>query len=162
MATKKEQMQRFYRYYREQVGRDVTMHEVALAAKKAGWVMPTPKDPVDILASEFAAAAREELRKDEEMRESYRANIAYKQQIGKKEITFWGDIDNSPRINMVKNVVLRREQMVGDALQLTIDVRHWNRINPNEEPVQIELDFNDDVEWRLNAPKSDEEDSTAA
>jgi hypothetical protein len=157
MSTKKEQMQRFYRYYREKVGRDVTMQEVALAAKNAGWIMPIPKDPIELLANEFSAAAREETRKDKVLGESYRANIAYRQQQGDKSITLWGDIDNAPRKNMVKNVALRREQMVGDALQLTIDARHWNRVNPNEEPIQPELDFTDDVEWRLNAPKEEKD-----
>ncbi len=54
---------------------------------------------------------------------------------------------------MVGNVALRREQMVGDGLQLTFDVKHWNRINPDQESVQVDLDFTDDVQWKMNAPK---------
>ncbi len=53
---------------------------------------------------------------------------------------------------MVKNVALRRDQMIGDGLQVTIDAMHWNRVNENEEPIQPDLDFTDDIEWRLNAP----------
>jgi len=150
-------MQKFARYYRESVGKDVTMHEVALAAQKAGWKMPVPKDPVDILAKEFSRAAREEIRHDEVTGEPYRANIAYTQGQGSEQLTFWGDIDKAPRKNMVKNVALRREQMVGDGLQLTFDAKHWNRVNPDEEPIYVELDFTDDVQWRMNAPKEEEE-----
>lgn len=153
MTTKIEQMQRFIRYHREQIGRDATSHEIALAAQKAGWTMPVPKDPLEILAKEFARVAREEIRHDEETGEPYRANVAYTQGQGAKQLTFWGDIDKVGRKKMHNNYILRREQMVGDGLQLTLDLKHWNRINPHEEAIQAELDFTDDVQWRLNAPK---------
>ena len=53
---------------------------------------------------------------------------------------------------MLKSLVQRREQMVGDGLQLTLDALHWNSIHPSEEPINLPLDFTDDVEWRINAP----------
>ena len=49
-------------------------------------------------------------------------------------------------------VVQRREQMVGDGLQLSLDVDHWNSINPEDEPIVVPLDFTEDVEWRKNSP----------
>jgi len=55
---------------------------------------------------------------------------------------------------MLKSLINRREQMVGDGLQLTLDVDHWNGINPKEEPIQIPLDLTDDVEWRKNSPEA--------
>lgn len=60
---------------------------------------------------------------------------------------------------MHKSLVNRREQMVGDGLQLTLDADHWNQINPNEEPIQLPLDFTQDVEWRKNALQADREAS---
>jgi hypothetical protein len=72
-------------------------------------------------------------------------------------VTLWIDIDDAPRLSMLKCAVQRREQMVGDALQLSLDLDHWNSANPDEEPIQVPLDFTDDVEWRKNAP--DEEAS---
>ena len=153
MTTKAEQMQRFARHYRERVGKDVTMHEVAQAAITAGWKAPVPKDPVELLAKEFSRAAREEIRLDKVTGEPYRANVSYTQTQGSQQLTFWGDIDKVNRKIMQKNYILRREQMVGDGLQMAFDVKHWNRVNPGEEPIQIELDFTDDVEWRMNAPK---------
>ncbi len=157
MATKIEEMQRFARYYREKVGRDATMNEVAAAAVQAGWPLPKPKDPIDILAKAFAEAERDEMKYDEETGEPYRANISYKVKQGAKQLTFWGDIDTAPREKMLANVALRREQMIGDGLQLTRDANHWNRINPDKVPVDVELDFTDEVQWKLNAPKEGEE-----
>ena len=60
---------------------------------------------------------------------------------------------------MHKSLVNRREQMVGDGLQLTLDADHWNLINPHEEPLHLPMDFTEDVEWRKNAPQEDREAS---
>ncbi len=62
----------------------------------------------------------------------------------------------SPRRIAQKAFVQRREQMVGDALQLALDVNHWNRVHEHEDPIVMPLDFTDDVEWRLNAPDVDD------
>jgi hypothetical protein len=60
---------------------------------------------------------------------------------------------------MYKSLIQRREQMVGDALQLTFDANHWNGIHPGEEPIEMPLDFTDDVQWRMNVPCGEEEAS---
>lgn len=149
MSSKKIQLQRYTRWLREKEGRDLTTHEVALALEAQGWKMPEPKSPVDLLAKDIADALREETRYDNVLAQDYRPNVCYKEQ----EKTFWGDIDRVNRRKMTKNYVLRRDQMIGDGTQLKIDLMHWNRINPSEEPIQPDLDFTDDVEWRLNSPK---------
>jgi hypothetical protein len=63
-------------------------------------------------------------------------------------LTFWIDIDEAPRRTMHKSLVQRREQMVGDALQLSLDMDHWNDRNKNEEPILLPLDFEFDVQLR--------------
>jgi hypothetical protein len=50
---------------------------------------------------------------------------------------------------MVKSAFARREQVVGDMVQLTLDLDHWNRVNPNEEPIRVETDITPDVNERL-------------
>lgn len=45
----------------------------------------------------------------------------------------------------------RREQVIGDLVQLQIDVEVYNDMNPGEKPVQLELDFKDDVAERRAA-----------
>lgn len=46
--------------------------------------------------------------------------------------------------------------MVGDGVQLTFDVMHWNRVNETETPIDMPMDFTDDVQWRINAPDDNE------
>jgi hypothetical protein len=60
---------------------------------------------------------------------------------------------------MLKSLVQRREQMVGDGLQLSFDADHWNRIHSDDQPINLSLDLTPDVIWRKNAP---DENSKAA
>ena len=157
MATKAQERQRFIRYFKAQKEKtDVNMHEVAEFAAANGWPLPKPKSPLDLLAPEFSQAAREEVRHDKSTGKPYRANHAYQQPQGDTQLTLWVDIDDpsTTRKKMNKCLILRREQMVGDGVQMTLDADHWNNIHPDEEPIQMELDFTDDVAWRINTPKA--------
>jgi hypothetical protein len=155
MANKTERLQKMIRLYKEETGNlEVDMKKVALFAKEKGWPMGEPRDPIDILAKDLARAAREETRHDEGTGRPYRVNHAVPAPGG--QFTFWVDIDEKPkRKHMLKSLMNRREQMVGDGLQLTYDADHWNSISPTEEPIQIELDLTFDVELRKHA--ADEE-----
>ena len=78
---------------------------------------------------------------------------------GSQQMTLWTDIDVAPRHVAHKSFQQRREQTVGDIVQLTFDVMHWNRVNETEEEIVMPTDFTDDVLWRINAP--DEEEKSA-
>jgi hypothetical protein len=153
MSTKHQEMQRLIHYYKDQTGKkEVNMHDVAQFAVDQGWPLPRPIAAIDRLAKEFSQAAREEINHDGKTGKPYRVNHAVTQIQGSVQQTFWIDIDEAPRKPMVKSLVQRREQMVGDGLQLTLDAMHWNNINPKEEPIALPMDFTDDIEWRINAP----------
>lgn len=153
MPRKSTEMQALMHMYVQQTGNTaVDMREVAKFAVGKGWPLPTPKSAIDRLAEQFAAAAREEMRKDDVTGRPYRANLA----VTSKQGTLWMDADTAPRGFAQKAFVQRREQMVGDAVQLTLDLVHWNRVNPQEEPIEMPMDFQPDVDWRLNAPNDDE------
>jgi hypothetical protein len=150
MATKRQKMQTFIRYYKEVTGKkEIDMHAVAQFAASKGWLLPVPANPLDLLAKEFSQSAREETRTDSRTGRPYRANHAFSVD-GTGETTLWIDIDEAPRKHMLKSLVQRREQMVGDGLQLSLDEDHWNLINPSEEPINLPLDLTPDVEWRKN------------
>ena len=156
--SKHHEMQGIIRWYKDRTGKiEVTMPDVVAFAVRNGYPLPAPIDPLERLAREFARAAREEIRKDTRTGQPYRVNHAYTTKQGSDQITFWIDIDEAPRGPMHKCLVQRREQMVGDALQLTLDADHWNSINLHEEPIQMPLDFAPDVDWRKHGP--DEEAS---
>ncbi len=150
--NKTKQMQNLIHRFRDETGKQsYEMREVVEFAVKMGWPVPEPKDPMEQLANEFSKAAREETRIDDKTGRAHRANLAVKTWHGGKQLTLWSDIDDAPRPFAHKSFQQRREQMVGDAVQLTVDVEHWNARNKNEEQIEMPLDFGPDVQYRLNA-----------
>lgn len=153
MPTKAQEMQSIIKRFREEKRVDsVDMHEVAKFAVSMGWPLPKPRTAWDRLAEQFSGAARVEMRRDEVTGRPYRANLAVTTWNGSEQSTLWTDIDVAPRPIAHKSFQQRREQMVGDAVQLTFDAMHWNRVNQNEDPIDMPMDLTDDVEWRLNGP----------
>ncbi|WP_291521453.1 hypothetical protein [Acidithiobacillus sp.] len=158
MTTKSQKMQRLIKQYREETGKDsVDMHDVAQYAANLGWKLPLPKTPLELLAGQFSSAAREEVRHDESTGRPYRVNLAVTTWQGGQQLTLWTDIDAAPRHIAHKSFQQRREQMVGDAFQLTLDLTHWNNVHKDEEPIVMPMDFTEDVEWRLNYPTTEGE-----
>lgn len=156
--TRHQEMQAIIRQYKDETGRtEVDLNAVARFAVSKGWPLPKPADPMERLARDFARAARTEVRRDASTGKPYRANHAVTTKQGEEQLTLWIDIDEAPRKLMHKSLVQRREQMVGDGLQLSLDADHWNTIHPAEEPILVPLDLTDDVEWRKNAPDEDDE-----
>lgn len=49
---------------------------------------------------------------------------------------------------MQKAFIQRREQIVGDCVQLSTDVEAYNDLNKGEAPIQMIFDFRDDIEER--------------
>jgi hypothetical protein len=151
--SKKREIQRVIRAYKDETGkREVDMKEIAKWAVGKGWPLPIPRNPIDILAQNFSDAAREETRKDGKTGRSYRANHSFPIIQGAQQLHLWIDIDEADRGPFLKSAVTRREQMVGDGLQLTLDITHWNSINPNKQPVDLPMDLTFDIQLRLNAP----------
>jgi hypothetical protein len=163
--SKNQELQKIIRLYREETGRsELDLHEVARFALGKGWPMPQPKNPIDLLASQIRDAARQEVRKDRTSGRPYRAYHAVPALDQKGQGTFyWIDMDD-PAItfsSMKKSIVRRREQMVDDGVQLSLDLDHWNSIRPADEYLTFETDFGPDIEWRKNA-MDDDDDKEAA
>jgi hypothetical protein len=146
--TKNQEIQRLYRTYKEETNtQDVDLKKFAEWMRKKGWKMPTPADPIDLLAKQVAEALRDETRKDETTGLPYKVNLNYSSD-GTGHGVFWVDVDEAPRPKVLKCLVQRREQNVGDAYQLTLIQDHWNNVHPGEEPIQLSLDYGPDVAWR--------------
>lgn len=145
-----KEVQSLFKLYREETGSDaVDMVEFAKWMAKKGWPLPTPADPFTILAKQLTEAIREETRKDAKTGLPYKANLSFSPD-SKGQGSLWIDVDEAPRPVVLKCLVQRREQMVGDAYQLTLIQDHWNNTHPQEEPIQLPLDLQFDVDWRKN------------
>ena len=78
---------------------------------------------------------------------------------GQPSLFNYVDIDEANRRQMHMSSVNRREQMVSDGLNLTLDLDHWNSINPTEAPIALPMDLTLDIEIRKAA--DDEEEGAA-
>ena len=154
-VSKRQEMQRFIRYYKEKTGeREVDMRKVAALAKKVGWKMPQPPSDIDLLAKRFTEAAQEERRYDRQTGQPYRVYHAIPA-TGQLSLFHYVDIDEATRRQMQMSSVNRREQMVSDGLQLTLDLDHWNGAHPDEEPIVLPMDLTLDIEIRKAAGDDD-------
>jgi hypothetical protein len=143
----KEQLREIWKQYREEVSTDpVDLKEVAAwALSKRLWA-PRPVDLNASLAKDLADSLREEKRVDKAGRE-YRANIPVREKSDKGVPLFvWGDIDDAPRAHVEKSIQQERRSIQSDCYALAMKAEHYNEAHPDEEPIQIILNFEDDVE----------------
>ena len=136
-----------WKQYREEVSTDpVDLKTVAGWAITKGLWVPRPMDLNTSLANDLAQALREEKRVDKSGRE-YRANIPVRQKAKDGASLFeWADIDDAPRLHVEKSVQQERRSIASDCYALVMKVDHYNEAHPHEEPIQLIMDFEDDVE----------------
>jgi hypothetical protein len=146
MANYTAQMQKIWRDY-EKAGMPMppTAKQVAIWAINEGKWQSRPADIVSQCAEDLRRAAREEYRTDDRGRR-YRAKHSMRVMEGGAQINIWADIDTAPRKYMEKAFAQRRQQIVGDCHQLRLDVDHYNGTHESDDPIQLILDFTDDVE----------------
>ena len=150
MATQDEKLQRVWHHYDTQGEHKPTgTRQAAYWAVAEGLLELPDIDPHEVLAEKMAGALRREYRKDEHGRK-YRVNHAVRVTKGGVQYTFWATMGFAPHEHMEKAFGQRREQIIGDCLQLKIDVDVYNDMNLGNRPeIQLVLDFTDDVAERL-------------
>jgi hypothetical protein len=146
--TYAEEFQRLWREYEQEHD-----HAAASAREVVDWAvrergLRLPHvDPRDILAGQLARALREEYATDDQGRR-YRVNHAMRVTKDGVQYTFWGILGFASHDHMQRAFTQRREQVVGDLVQLQIDVEVYNERIPIERRIQLVLDFKDDVSER--------------
>ncbi len=142
--------------YRHEVGGDVLIdpHEVAAWAFNRGLHRPSVRTMIDAIAADIAQVFREEYRTDPRGRR-YRAKHATTEKHAGRTLSLWGDLDDpaAPHSHFVKSFAQRRQQIVGDCVQLKTDVDVYNEKRQPRQPIQMPFDFTLDVE-ELQQPRS--------
>lgn len=146
--TYKEQLQRVWHKYEAKHGQlPATARDAVHWGVLNGLIEMPEVDPLAKLAEDMAGALREEYAIDDAGRR-YRVNHAVRVSKGGVQHTFWAIMKDAPREHMQKAFVQRREQIVGDCVQLATDVEAYNAMNEEQPPIPMLLDFRDDVEER--------------
>lgn len=153
----RQDRQRFIRHYKETTGEtEIDMRKVAQFAQEMGWKMPVPPSPLDLLTKQFTDAAHEVREYDKKTGKPYRVWHAIPA-TGQPSLFNYVDIDEATRNQMLKSSVNRREQMVSDGYNLTLDLDHWNSINPTEPAIDLPMDLTLDIDIRKASDDIDDE-----
>lgn len=143
-----EHMQQLWRLYEaEHDHLPASAREVVEWAVSERKLVPPRIDPLDILAGQMASALREEYATDANGNR-YRVNHAVRITKNGVQTTFWGIMGFAPQNHMRTAFTQRREQIVGDCVQLSIDVEVYNSMNPQNPPIQMVFDFTEDIAER--------------
>jgi hypothetical protein len=116
------------------------------AVRERGLALPRV-DPRDVLAERMSRHLREEYATDDKGRR-YRKNHAIRVTKDGVQTTMWGIIGFAPHGHMQRAFTQRREQVIGDLVQLDIDVEVYNETVVKAKRIQLVLDFKDDVAER--------------
>lgn len=151
MTSKNETMQRAWHAYEKEMGHlPASAREASVWAVKNGLISLPTVDPYDVLADEMARALREEYSTDRKGRK-YRVNHAVRITRRGVQYTMWAMLETAPRAYMQRAFIQRREQVVGDLVQLATDVEVYNEMHLEDAPIQLILDFTHDVDERKAA-----------
>src|SRR6266480_7945455 len=154
MASMTERMQKAcHKYDSRQSHKPSTMRQAAEWAVQDGLLELPDVDPYDILADRMANAVRTETRTDP-LGRRYRVNHAVRVTRSGVQYTFWGVMGYANHEFMERAFTQRREQIVGDNLQLRIDVDVYNDMNRGTRPeIQLVLDYTEDIAERQELVK---------
>jgi len=149
MPTKNETLQAaWHRYEKIRKNSPTGTKEAVRWAVHEGLLDLPSIDPYEILAGQMATALREETAVNDRG-QRYRVNHAVRITKGGIQHTLWAEMGFAPHEHMEKAFGQRREQIIGDCVQLKIDVDTYNRMKPENLPtVQLVLDFTEDVAER--------------
>lgn len=148
MAKYRESLQSiWHRYEHEHGSVPATARDAVLWGVRQGLIELPEADPYAKLAEDMATALREEYATDAKGRR-YRVNHAVRVTKAGVQHTFWAMMKDAPRQHMQKAFIQRREQIVGDCVQLNTDVEAYNEMKSDQPPIPMLFDFRDDVEER--------------
>ena len=143
--TVTEQRQRIVNTYRQNgLPWPASMRQVASWAVDEGLWEPARGTMVGQLAAELARAMREEYYTDPQGRDVRTKHAARTSRNGVQS-TLWDDIRTADPIHIRIALQQRRQQIVGDCRQLKTDVDSYNENRNPDEPIQLVLNFTEDV-----------------
>ena len=121
-----------------------TRREIAAWAIRNSLWAPHRSDLIGQCAEQLSRAMREEYITDPQGR-AVRAKHAARRNQGGEQMVLWADIRNAPPDHMGVALQQRRQQIVGDCHQLKQDVDSYNQNYNYSDPIQLSLDFTNDL-----------------
>ena len=141
----KQMMEIIDLYVAETGKKTYDLHDVASWAYRKDLLQPRPRNIINDLAKQLAMAARQDYvqdENDEPVRQRHAIRIKQKE----KQLTFWFKMEDATPEKMRLSAQDRRRGTLADVLQIDRDIRYFNKkFNPGDA-IQLDFDFNKDIE----------------
>lgn len=145
MAGSASQLQAIVRKYRlAGMTWPASSNAIADWAMPKGLWHPHPSAARRQCARELARAMRQDYITDAKGRR-VRAMHAVTRRESDRQTFLWDDVRTAPREHMALAFMQRRERIVQDCRQLSLDAASYNDAHPKDEPIQIVFDFMEDL-----------------
>lgn len=143
-----KQMMDIIDQYVEETGETLyDLHEVAAWAHRKKKLEPRPRNIIIDLAKQLAAASRQDYVKDANG-ESVRQRHAVRKKINGEQMTFWFMMEDGTPEDMRLSAQNRRRGALADVLQIDRDIRYYNKNYNPGDPIQLDFNYNKDIEER--------------
>ena len=130
----------------------IDLDALAIFAINEGHWTKRGVSPKQLCKKAFSRAFREQYHDDPQGRQVRTYHAACRVVQGEQHV-FWGDMRTAPGEHTEDAFSQRRRQIVGDCVQLKLDVDSFNDNNTEGRHYQLPLDFSEDVEDRLQPDK---------
>lgn len=124
-----------------------TAKQITTWAMRTGLLTADPADLLSLLTHQMSRALREEYVVDPQGRRVRANHSARVAEAGGEQLDMWGNAA-AGRDFMELALRQRRQQVVGDLFQLKQDTDSYNENHNPGPPIQLELNFRDDVAER--------------
>ena len=148
-----QQLQAYIEEYRRKV-HDGPVQVADIAAwliRENRWA-PSPQAAIGLLARDLSEAMRTQYTTDPAGRRVRRKHALRLNDAGpdgsKRQLVLWADIELASPQFMEQSGQQRRESIADDCWQLKQDLDSYNQFHNPAEPLQVLLDFTEDVEER--------------
>jgi hypothetical protein len=148
MPTYTEQLQRIANEYKisGEPWPATTQQIAAWAIHNKKWA-PQRATLIEKCASELGRAMGEEYSRDPQGR-WVRAKVPARVKENGKQRWLWDDPRTATRDHMARSSATRRQQILGEAWQLKVDVDSFNENRSQERPIRMVWDFTNDLAER--------------
>ena len=148
-----QQLQAYIEEYRRKVhDGPVQVADIAAWLIRDGRWAPSPQAALGLLARDLSEAMRTQYATDPAgrwVRRKHAVRLKDTDSDGaKRQLVLWADIELADPQFMQQSIQQRRDSIADDCWQLKQDLDSYNQFHNPAEPLQVLLDFTEDVEER--------------
>lgn len=153
MSRRSERAEHVMELFEQATGvREATARDIAQWAVANGAWTPEPADMIDLCAAELKEGWQEVVITDQEGRKiRSMVSVPGEKKANGEQQWLWKHIQDATYSQMEQYATIGRRRIAGEVSKLALQIEYFNGLHPNRPPIQVHLNFEDDVA-ELNQP----------